>query len=119
MQNGIDITKLPPQNLEAEKSLLGSLLLDKEAINRVADFLETQDFYSRNHQIIYDHILKLYERREPIDLLSLTNVLKDSKKLTEIGGASYLTTLINSVPTAAHAVNYAKIIERKKILRDM
>ncbi len=119
MANQIDKTKLPPQNTEAEQSLLGSLLLDKEAINRVADILSAEDFYVRAHQLIYEHMLKMYEKREPIDMLSLSNSLKNSKKLEYIGGASYLTKLVNTVPTAAHATNYATIIQRKKILRDM
>ena len=117
--NGIAADKLPPQNIEAEKSLLGSLLLDKESINRIADFLKPTDFYGRNHQMIYEGIMKLYEKREPIDLLSLSNCLKEANQLDTIGGMSYLTSLMNSVPTSAHVVNYAKIVERKKILRDL
>ncbi|MFH1769363.1 MAG: replicative DNA helicase [Parcubacteria group bacterium] len=115
----IDQTKLPPQNLEAEKGILGSMLLDKETINRVADFLQPEDFYSRAHQLIYEHMVKLYEKREPIDVLSVTNSLKGAKVLEDVGGSGYLTTLVNSVPTSAHAVNYARIVERKKIMRDM
>src|SRR3989338_3914863 len=113
------IDKLPPQNIEAEKSLIGSLLLDKEAINKVADSLQPEDFYSRAHQIIYEGMFKLFERREPIDLLSLSNILEESGQLDIIGGVGYLTSLVNSVPTAAHVANYAKIVERKKTLRDM
>lgn len=110
---------LPPQNLEAEKSLLGSLLLDKESINKVVDFLKPEDFYGRAHQIIYDHILKLFEKREPIDILSLSSKLTESNQLDTIGGVGYLTSLVNSVATAAHIENYGKIIERKKVLRDL
>lgn len=117
--NGKIIDKLPPQNIEAEKSLIGSLLLDKESINRVADFLLSQDFYSRTHQLIYDGVLKLYEQREPIDLLSLSNRLEESGHLETIGGVGYLTSLVNSVPTAAHVTHYGKIVQRKKVLRDL
>jgi replicative DNA helicase len=117
-QKGI-IDKLPPQNIEAEKSLLGSLLLDKESIDKVVDILNHGDFYNRVHQIIYEHMLKLYEKREPIDLLSLSNALEETGQLETIGGVGYLTSLVNSVPTAAHVVNYAKIVRRKKILRDL
>ncbi|MDO8492661.1 MAG: replicative DNA helicase [bacterium] len=113
------IDKLPPQNIEAEKSLIGSLLLDREAINKIVDSLEPQDFYSRAHQIIYEGMFKLYEKREPIDILSLSNILEETGQLETIGGVGYLTSLVNSVPTAAHVVNYAKIVERKKILRDL
>jgi replicative DNA helicase len=111
--------KLPPQNIEAEKSLIGSLLLDREAINKVADTLEPQDFYSRSHQLIYEHMVRLYEKREPIDLLSLSNILEETGQLETVGGVGYLTSLVNSVPTAAHVANYAKIVGRKKILRDL
>jgi len=118
-QNGISPDKLPPQNIEAEKSLLGSLLMDKEAINRVADFLSSDDFYGRAHQLIYEAIFRLYEKREPIDLLSVSNILREGGNMDTVGGISYLTSLINSVPTAAHAVNYGKIVQRKKVLRDL
>ncbi len=113
------IDKLPPQNIEAEKSLIGSLLLDKEAMNKVADSLEPQDFYSRAHQIIYEGMFRLFERQEPIDILSLSNLLGEIGQLETIGGVGYLTSLVNSVPTSAHVTNYAKIVERKKILRDL
>ena len=113
------IDKLPPQNIEAEKSLIGSLLLDKEAINKVADSLKSQDFYSRAHQIIYAGMFRLFERHEPIDQLSLSNLLEETGQLETIGGIGYLTSLVNAVPTSAHAANYAKIVERKKILRDL
>ena len=119
MSNKDITTHLPPQNLEAEKSLLGSLLLDKESINKVLDFLKPEDFYSRAHQIIYENVVKLFEKREPIDLLSLSNKLKESSQLDIIGGIGYLTSLVNSVPTAAHIFHYGKIIERKKVLRDL
>jgi replicative DNA helicase len=113
------INKLPPQNIEAEKSLLGSLLLDKESIDKVVDILDHRDFYNRAHQIIYEHMVRLYEKREPIDLLSLSNILEETGQLETIGGVGYLTSLVNSVPTAAHVINYAQIVRRKKILRDL
>lgn len=111
--------KLPPQSTEAEQSLLGCLMLDKNAILKVADFLESRDFYKGNHQEIYQACQELFEKGEPIDLLSLSNRLKEKGKLEEIGGSSYLTELINSVPTASHIFNYAKIVQRKRILRDL
>lgn len=113
------ITNLPPQNIEAEKSILGSILLDKESINRIIDFLRPADFYQRIHQVIFDTMVKLLEKREPIDLLSLSNKLNEQGQLEPVGGASYLTSLINAVPTSSHIVHYAKIVERKKILRDL
>jgi len=111
--------RLPPQNIEAEQSVLGSLMLDKEAVIRVADILKPEDFYRGIHTDIYQTMLGLYEKNEPIDLLSLTNRLSEKKKLEEIGGVSYLTSLVNAVPSAAHVVHYAKIIKHKKILRDL
>jgi len=111
--------KLPPQSIEAEKSLLGCLMLDKEAIFRVYDFLKPDDFYKKNHQEIYTVMAELFERGEPIDFLSVSNRLKDKNLLEEIGGISFLTELINSVPTASHIANYAKIVQKKRILRDL
>ena len=111
--------KLPPQNIEAEESVLGSLMIDKDAIIKVADILIATDFYKPAHNKIYEAILKLYEKQEPIDILSVTSILKEENTLAEIGGSSYLTELINKVPTAAHISHYAKIVKEKKILRDL
>jgi len=113
------IEKLPPQSLEAERSLLGCLMLDKNTIVKVADFLQPSDFYKKNHQDIYDVMIDLFSKGEPIDLLSVSNRLKEKGILEEVGGNGYLTDLINSVPTASHALSYAKIIQRKRILRDL
>ncbi len=111
--------KLPPQNIEAEKSLLGCLMIDPEAILKVVDFLIPRDFYKRNHQSIYGVMMGLFEKREPIDVLSVSSKLKEKNQFEEIGGASYLTGLVNSVPTASHVLNYAKIVQQKRILRDL
>ena len=119
MANKEKVDNLPPRNIDAEKSLLGSLLVDKEAINKVVDFLRAEDFYNRNHQIIYEAVLVLFEKREPIDLLNLSNRLQDSGNLEIVGGLSYLTSLANTVATSAHIASYAKIVQRKKLLRDL
>lgn len=111
--------KLPPQSIEAERSLLGCLLLDKEAIFKVADFLIPEDFYRGIHQEIYNVCLELFQKGEPIDILSVSNRLREKNLLDEVGGNSYLTELINSVPTPAHVLNYAQIIHRKRTLRDL
>jgi len=111
--------KLPPQSIEAEQSLLGCLMLDKNAIIKVADFLTPKDFYKGIHQEIYLACQELFEKGEPIDLLSLANRLKEKGQLETVGGNSYLTELINSVPTASHVLSYAKIIQRKRTLRDL
>jgi replicative DNA helicase len=113
------IEKLPPQNIEAEKSLLGSLIIDREAINKVADFLKPEDFYHKAHQNIYKAIFSLFEKMEPIDLLSVSNKLQEMKVLDEIGGISYISSLATSVPTSAHIHSYAKIVQKKKKLREL
>lgn len=111
--------KLPPQSIEAEQSVLGSLLLDKKAIVKIADILKPDDFYRDVHKMIYQAMLKLFEKNEPIDLMTISNILQEKKQLEKIGGSSYLTELVNSVPTAANVVKYAKIVQRKKMLRDL
>jgi len=111
--------KIPPQNIEAEQCLLGSLMLDKNAILKIVDLLQPKDFYKIQHQEIYAAMQALFEKGEPIDLLSVANCLKDRGKLKEIGGNSYLTELVNTVPTASHVLNYAKIVQQKRILRDL
>ncbi len=111
--------KIPPQNIEAEKCLLGCLMLDKEAIIKVIDFLRPEDFYKENHQKIYQAMVELFQKSEPIDFLSVSNRLEEKGELEEIGGNSYLTELINSVPTASHILNYAQIVQKKKALRDL
>jgi replicative DNA helicase len=113
------LERLPPQSIDAEKSLLGSLMLDKDAIIKVADFLLPKDFYKKTHQNIYTAILELFEKDEPIDLLAVSNRLKDKNLLEEVGGNAYLTELINFVPTATHVVSYAKMVQKKRILRDL
>jgi len=112
-----DIVKIPPQNIEAEQSVLGSILMDKDAILKVADILVPDDFYHEDHGEIYTCILKLFEKRKPIDLVTLTDELEKDKKLKEVGGATYLTTLVNSVPTAAHVATYANLVHQKATLR--
>ena len=114
-----NIQKLPPQNLEAEKSLLGCLMLDKNAIVKVVDFLSPKDFYKQIHKDIYQAIAELFEKGEPVDLLSVSARLKEKKLLEQIGGNAYLTELINTVPTASHVLNYAKIVQRKRVLREL
>ena len=109
--------KVPPQNLEAEKSLLGSLLLEKDAILKVADILAAEDFYDMRHAEIYKAILALYEKRSPIDVLTLTDYLKDKKRLKEVGGSTCLAELVSGVVTSANLVSYAQIIAQKATLR--
>ncbi len=112
-------TKLPPQDIDAEKSVLGALMLDKNAVVKVADLLLPEDFYKPRHLKIYQVILDIFERGEPIDFLSVSSRLKEKNFLEEVGGNSYLTELINFVPTSAHIASYAKIVQRKRVLRDL
>jgi replicative DNA helicase len=109
--------RIPPQNLEAEQSLLGALLIEKDAMIRVADMVRTEDFYRQAHADIYQSILELFEKKEPIDLLSLGNRLNEKGRLESVGGRAYLIELTTVVPTAAHIVNYAQIIQKKATLR--
>jgi replicative DNA helicase len=111
--------KLPPQDIEAERSVLGALMLDKNAVIRVADLISSTDFYQPAHAKIFEAIFELFEKNEPIDILSVSKKLKDKNQFNDIGGSAYLTDLINSVPTAAHLSYYAKIVRQKKVLRDL
>ena len=111
--------RIPPQNIEAEQSVLGSLMLDKDAVMKVVDFLTVKDFYKGTHQAVYKTMINLFERREPIDILSVTTKLKETKSLEEAGGQAYLAELVNSVPTASNIAHYAKIVQKKRILREL
>jgi replicative DNA helicase len=111
--------KLPPQNLEAEQSVLGGILIENEAINRVMEILDADDFYRDGHRKIFNALINLSERDEPADLITLTNELRKIDQLDSIGGASYLASLIDSVPTAANIEYYAKIVKEKSILRKL
>ncbi|MFA6183684.1 MAG: replicative DNA helicase [Parcubacteria group bacterium] len=109
--------RISPNNFEAEQSVLGSLMLDKEAIVKVADFLLPVDFYKNNHQVIFETMLSLYEERDPIDVLSISNKLEEAGKLEEVGGSSYIASLVNTVPSASHVTHYAKVVQKKAMLR--
>ncbi|MBI5967585.1 MAG: replicative DNA helicase [Deltaproteobacteria bacterium] len=109
--------RLPPQNLEAEVSVLGGVLLENEALNRVLEVIKEEDFYRESHRKIFSAILQLYERAEPVDLVTLCEALKKREELDGVGGIDYLNALVNSVPTAANIVYYARIVKEKSILR--
>lgn len=111
------IDRLPPQNIEAEQSVLGSLLIDQEAIVRVADIITPEDFYKTIHRDIMVAMLDIYEHREPIDVLSLANRLDELGRLKDIGGKVYLAELANRVPTATNILHYARIVRRKATQR--
>ncbi len=109
--------RVPPQNTDAEASLLGSILLDSDALVRVADKVTSVDFYDPAHEAIYEAVIRLYEARKPIDVLTLSNELSASNQLEKAGGSSYLADLTNMVPTAAHSEHYAEIVSEKAIRR--
>ncbi|KKU81836.1 MAG: Replicative DNA helicase [Parcubacteria group bacterium GW2011_GWA2_47_8] len=111
--------RTPPQDLEAEASVLGSLMMDKNAIIKVADWLESADFYRDIHRIIYEAIVSLYSKNEPIDILNVSSLLKSRKQLEGVGGSSFLAGLLNTVATPVHIEAYAKLVKNKRILRDL
>src|ERR1700759_5647512 len=108
---------VPPHNLEAEAGLLGGILVDKEGLIRVADIVAAEDFYVDRHGIIFNAMLDLYEKRQPVDLLTLANRLEEVKELEKVGGSAYLTELVEQVPTAAHVAHYGQIVAHKTTLR--
>lgn len=110
-------TKLPPQNTQAEASLLGSVLLDPEAMLKITELVKSGDFYDQRHQLIFRRMLELYDKRRPIDVLTVSEKLENGGELEAIGGATYLTDLANTVPSAAHIREYAQIVSHKAVLR--
>jgi replicative DNA helicase len=120
LQNISTLTdKLPPQNLEAERACLGSMLLDKEAIEVGIDLLTGEDFYSEQHRIVYAALLELYSRSTPVDIVTLTDYLRGSGDLDRAGGVGYVSSLLDDVPTSANIEYYAKIVEQKSLLRKL
>ncbi len=113
------VTKIPPHSKEAEQSVLGSILIDKDAIIKIADVLKPEDFYYDIHKIIFEAINDLYSRHDPVDLLTLANLLEERKKIEVIGGPAYLAELTSSVPTSTHVFKYAQIVKSKSTLRKM
>jgi replicative DNA helicase len=111
--------KVPPQNAEAEQSILGGILLDNQALNNVLEVLVANDFYSESHRRIFTAIIELSDRNEPTDLITLTNILKNKQQIDGVGGAAYLASLVDNVPSAANVGYYAKIVKEKAILRQL
>jgi len=111
------VEKLLPQNIEAECGVLGSIIIDPEAIVQIADFLHPEDFYRDAHRTIYEVIMQLYEEHEPADFITICDELERRNKLEGVGGASYITSLINQVPTSGNVEYYGHIVERNAILR--
>ncbi len=115
----IDQYKIPPQNIEAEQSILGGILLENSAINSALEILSKNDFYSEAHRRIFSVIVELSERNEPVDIITISNALKDKNMLDSVGGSAYIASLVDNVPSAANVANYAKIVKEKAILRGL
>lgn len=113
------IQRIPPNSLEAEQSVLGAMLLDKEAISSAAEILQGEDFYREVHKEIFQAIVSIYNDGAPVDLITLTEKLKGRNTLEAVGGISYLTQLMNIVPTTHNVAYYAKIVEEKSLLRKL
>lgn len=118
-QKDIQINKVPPQNIDAEQSIIGSVLLDNNALFKSLEIIRPEDFYNNAHKKIFSCILDLSERNEAIDLITLTEYLNKKGLLEEVGGASYLTMLVNNVPTTANIRNHSNIIREKSLLRNL
>lgn len=114
-----NFSKIPPQNKEAEQSILGSILIDKDAMVKVADLLQPTDFYYDIHRLIYEAINDLFNRHDPIDLLTVSNLLEERKQIDIVGGPAYLAELTSVVPTSSHVFKYAQIVKNKSTLRRM
>lgn len=111
--------RIPPQNLEAERAVLGSIMLRRDAMHEVEDVLTPDSFYAEKHKIIFRAMLDLSAQSEPIDMLSLSAKLTEQKNLERVGGNSYLTELVNEVPSSTNARHYAEIVQKKYVLRSL
>ena len=109
--------KIPPQNLDAEMSLIGAILIEEEVLADISDKVKSSDFYDSRHELIFAAMLRLYEHQRPVDLLTLSDELKKKDELEMVGGSAYLSELTNYVPTAAHAPAYAEMVAQKAVRR--
>ena len=111
------LDRVPPQNIEAEQSVLGAILIDQGAIAKISDILQPEDFYREAHKLVYRSAMTLFERGEAIDFITVIDMLRREESLERAGGISYITSLANGVPTAANIVFHAKIVQEKSLLR--
>lgn len=118
-QADLHLDKLPPQNLEAEQSVLGAILIDNNALTRALEILDPDDFYKLSHRKIFAAMTELFDKNEPIDLITLTDHLKKKNELEDIGGISYLSLIVNMVPTAANVKYHSHIVREKALLRGL
>lgn len=112
-------SRIPPQNIEAEQSVLGAMMLDKEAIAKASEILTSEDFYREAHRVIFNAMLELYNKNEAVDMVTITDILRRDNKLEDIGGIAYITALANVVPTAANVKYHADIVAEKSVLRQL
>src|SRR5581483_3886547 len=115
----VDLLKVPPQSVEAEQSVLGGLLIDNSAWDKIADLIAESDFYRGDHRQIYRHIVKLIERSRPADVVTVAESLESTKDLQSVGGIPYLSALATSTPSAANIRRYAEIVRERAILRQL
>ncbi|HWR57735.1 MAG TPA: DnaB-like helicase N-terminal domain-containing protein, partial [Thermodesulfovibrionales bacterium] len=113
------IDRLPPQSIEAEQSILGAVLLDNDALPKVLEVLSPEDFYRESHRKIFNVMIGLFEKNEAIDLITITDFLKRNNDLDMIGGVTYLSSLVNQVPTAANVRYHSRIVKEKALLRGL
>lgn len=113
------LDRIPPQNIEAEQAVLGAMLIEREAISKVAEFLRPEDCYREAHRLIYNAMLELFNKNDAVDMVTVIEFLRKEDKLEAAGGISYITSLTNSVPTAANVLYHAKIVEEKALLRQL
>ncbi|VBB07530.1 dna helicase dnab type [Lucifera butyrica] len=113
------LDRVPPQNVEAEQSVLGAMLIEREAIAKVAEFLRPEDFYREAHRLVYQGILQLFNKNDAVDMITVIEALRKEDKLEVAGGIAYVTFLANSVPTAANVIYHARIVEEKALLREL
>ena len=113
------LDRIPPQNIEAEQAVLGAMLIEREAISKVAEFLRPEDCYREAHRLIFNAMLELYNKNDAVDMVTIIEFLRKGDKLEAAGGISYITSLANSVPTAANVLYHAKIVEEKALLRQL
>jgi replicative DNA helicase len=111
--------RIPPQNIDAEQSLLGGILIDPEALNKVVDIVEGEDFYREDHRAIFQVVLELYEKNEPIDIVTVSSLARDKGFIEKIGGISNLSRLVDGMPTSANIAQYAKMVKEKALLRNI
>ena len=110
---------VPPQNVSAEESLLGSILIEEKILIDIVDIIRPSDFYDPRHKIIYQSVLDLYNKNKPVDLLTVINHLTDKGQIDSVGGPGYISQITSIIPTAAHAQNYAEIVKEKSTRRHL